>query len=107
VLHDLAITIRRLQAEKRVKRVMVVDLDFHQGDGTALIFKDDPDVFTFSVHSQEGWPDRKAVSDLDVPIRRERNISIWKKLNSVWAKAMRRFSPDLVLYVAGSDPYEK
>src|SRR5262249_48005393 len=107
VLHDLAITVRRLQKEKRVKRVMIVDLDFHQGDGSALIFKDDPDVFTFSVHSQEGWPDVKQTSDLDVPIYQGEEHLYLEKTQMGLARAMRLFSPDLVLYVAGSDPYEK
>jgi acetoin utilization deacetylase AcuC-like enzyme len=107
VLNDLAIAIRRLQAEKRVHRVMIVDLDFHQGDGTALIFKNDPTVFTFSVHSQEGWPEVKQESDLDVPIYAGEEHLYLEKTQTGLAAAMRMFAPDLVLYVAGSDPYEK
>src|SRR6185437_1498871 len=62
-LHDVAIAIRCAQREKRIRRVLIVDVDFHQGDGSAVIFKDDPDVFTLSIHSEEGWPEEKQKSD--------------------------------------------
>src|SRR4029079_3121255 len=71
VVHDIAIAIRSLLDRKLIERAMVVDLDFHQGDGTAVIFRKDPRVFTLSVHSEEGWPDDKQHSSLDVPIRSE------------------------------------
>ena len=69
VLNDIAIAVRLLQKEKLAKRFLLLDLDFHQGDGAALIFSNDPSVFTLSVHSHEGWPEQKQTSSLDVAIK--------------------------------------
>lgn len=107
VLHDVAIAIRSLKKRKLIKRAMVVDLDFHQGDGTALIFRDELDVFTFSVHSEEGWPDEKQISDLDVPIKESEAHLYLEKMEDGMQKALSSFAPDMVVFVAGSDPYEK
>ncbi|MBW8858929.1 MAG: histone deacetylase, partial [Caulobacter sp.] len=68
VFNDVAVAARRLQAEGRVGQVLVVDLDVHQGDGTARIFEGDPSVFTFSMHAEKNFPSRKAASDLDVEL---------------------------------------
>jgi acetoin utilization deacetylase AcuC-like enzyme len=84
---------------------MIVDVDFHQGDGSALIFKDDPDVYTLSIHSEEGWPEEKQVSSLDVPVRSSEHFLYLMKLERALDYALQNFTPDLVLYVAGSDPY--
>ncbi|HEY9714477.1 MAG TPA: histone deacetylase, partial [Chroococcales cyanobacterium] len=107
VLHDVAIAIKAIQASGKVGKVMVVDLDFHQGDGTAVVFRNDPTVFTFSMHSQEGWPEEKQISDLDVPILESEQHLYIEKLHSGLQVALNRFAPELVLYVGGSDPYEK
>jgi acetoin utilization deacetylase AcuC-like enzyme len=107
VINDLAITVRKLQRENKVRRVMIVDVDFHQGDGTALIFAGDTTTFTLSVHSQEGWPEEKQVSDLDVPIYQGEEHLYLEKTYAAMQKALSLFAPDLVLFVAGSDPYEK
>ncbi|MFX7567175.1 histone deacetylase, partial [Acinetobacter baumannii] len=81
-----------------------VDLDFHQGDGTALIFKNEPRVFTLSVHSAEGWPDKKQKSDMDIEIfENEENLYLEKTVAGI-EKTLSEFTPDLVLFVAGSDP---
>ncbi|PWU02192.1 MAG: hypothetical protein C5B53_01955 [Candidatus Melainabacteria bacterium] len=107
VLNDLAIAVRTMKQRKLAKRFMLVDLDFHQGDGTALIFRRDPAVFTLSVHSQEGWPEEKQNSSLDIPVKAsETGLYLEKTLNGI-EKAMKSFSPEVVLYVAGSDPYEE
>jgi acetoin utilization deacetylase AcuC-like enzyme len=68
VFNDVAVAARRLLAEGKVGQVLVVDLDVHQGDGTARIFAGDPSVFTFSMHAEKNFPARKAVSDLDVDL---------------------------------------
>src|SRR5262249_3107382 len=68
-IHDIAVAIQSLKKRERIKTALVVDLDFHQGDGTAVIFGDDDNVFTLSVHSEEGWPEDKQQSTLDIPIR--------------------------------------
>jgi acetoin utilization deacetylase AcuC-like enzyme len=107
VIHDVAIAIRALQKAGRIKDVLIVDLDFHQGDGSAVIFKNDPSVFTLSLHSQEGWPAEKQESSLDVPLYQGDEDLYLEKLQDSLAKALRRFAPDMVLLVDGSDPYEK
>lgn len=107
VLNDLAIAVRSIKQRKLAKRFMLVDLDFHQGDGTALIFRKDPAVFTLSVHSQEGWPERKQNSSLDIPVKASETKLYLEKTLSGIEKAMKSFSPEMVLYVAGSDPYEE
>ena len=106
VLNDIAIAIRCLQNENLARRVLIVDVDFHQGDGSALIFKGDDSVFTLSIHSQEGWPDIKQQSDIDVPIYQDKQHLYLEKLQAAIAEALRRFSPEFVVFVAGSDAYE-
>lgn len=107
VLHDIAIAIRHAQREGLAKKCLVVDVDFHQGDGTALIFRDDSTVFTLSIHSQEGWPETKQLSDIDVGILSGEKHLYQTKLEEAVKTAMKTFSPDLVVFVAGSDAYEK
>jgi acetoin utilization deacetylase AcuC-like enzyme len=105
-INDVAIAARFAQANDLVKRVMIVDLDFHQGDGTAKIFQDDTSVFTLSVHSEEGWPEQKQVSDLDVGILNAEQNRYLERVEFALDEALSRFAPDLVFYLAGSDPYE-
>ncbi len=69
MLHDVAIAIRRLQADGLAKRVLVADADVHQGNGTAYIFRDDPSVFTFSIHQERNYPVPKPPSDLDINLQ--------------------------------------
>lgn len=68
LLNDQAIAARHLQREKGIKQILIVDLDVHQGDGTAQIFKNDPSVFTFSMHGENNFPFQKEESDLDIPL---------------------------------------
>ena len=68
IVNDVAVAARVLLAEGRVRQVLVVDLDVHQGDGTAWIFQDEPRVFTFSAHCASNFPARKQCSDLDLPL---------------------------------------
>jgi acetoin utilization deacetylase AcuC-like enzyme len=106
-INDIAIAIKSLQKQKLVEKVMVVDVDFHQGDGTAYIFAGDSSVFTLSIHSQEGWPPEKQTSSLDVPVYYFENHLYLDKLQKALQEALSKFQPDLVIYVAGSDPYER
>lgn len=106
-INDIAIAIKFLQKQGRIKKAMIVDLDFHQGDGTAKVFQNDPSVFTFSVHSDEGWPEIKQKSDLDIPIKQTEKDQYLEKTSAGLTKALSNFAPDMVIYVAGSDPYEK
>lgn len=107
VLHDIAIAIRSIKRRRMISSAMIVDVDFHQGDGSAVIFKNDPSVFTFSIHSKEGWPEEKQQSDLDVEVSEAESHLYLEKLAEGLEEALDQFEPDFVLYVAGSDPYEK
>ncbi len=107
VIHDIAIAIKILLEQKRIERAMVIDLDFHQGDGTALVFKDDPHVFTLSVHSKEGWPDEKQNSDLDIEIGENEADTYLDRTKQGVLASLENFKPDLVVFVEGSDAYEK
>lgn len=105
-LNDIAVSIRSVQKRNLADRVLVVDLDYHQGDGTALAFQGDHSVFTLSVHSEEGWPEEKQRSDLDIAIKSEDSHLYLEKTRDAINQCLKNFAPDLVLFVAGSDPYE-
>ena len=107
VIHDIAIAIRKLQKTGQIEKAMVVDLDFHQGDGTALIFQNDPTVFTLSVHSEEGFPEDKQKSDMDVSLFSSETPKYLERTKEALNQALTIFKPDLTVFVAGSDPYEK
>lgn len=106
VFNDAAIAALTMRAEARVRRVAIIDCDVHQGDGTAAILGDEPDVFTFSIHGAKNFPFRKAQSDLDIELgdaaADETYLDALRGgLDSVFA----RISPELVIYLAGADPY--
>jgi acetoin utilization deacetylase AcuC-like enzyme len=107
VLNDIAIAIRAAQEQNLCRHCLIVDVDFHQGDGTALIFQNDPTVFTLSIHSQEGWPECKQQSDIDVSLSANETCLYQTQLERSLEKALTIFSPDLAVFVAGSDAYEK
>jgi acetoin utilization deacetylase AcuC-like enzyme len=107
VFNDAAIAARALQAEGRVKRVMVIDLDVHQGDGTAQIFTGDDSVFTLSLHGDKNFPFRKQESSLDVPLPDGTGDEAYlAALDDALTQAFGRFRPDMAIYLAGADPYE-
>jgi len=106
VFNDVAVAARLMQAEGRVQRVLIIDLDVHQGDGTARIFETDPSVFTLSVHCEQNWPRRKAISDLDVGL--EKGLDDAPYLQAVATAvedALTAHRPDLVFFNAGVDPH--
>lgn len=105
--NDPAVAIRKLQFKGEVSRVMVVDCDLHQGNGTAFIFKDDKNVFTFSIHQEDNYP-VKQKSDYDIGLYSHENIDderYLKELN-VLKKLVSDFKPKLIVYLAGADPYK-
>jgi acetoin utilization deacetylase AcuC-like enzyme len=105
-LHDVAVAIRVLQEEGRITRAMVVDLDVHHGNGTAAIFADSPDVFTISMHQYNNYPATKPPSNIDVHLPDGTGDEQYMKLlHEVLASALGVFHPQLLMYVAGSDPY--
>ncbi|WP_297507660.1 histone deacetylase [uncultured Caulobacter sp.] len=106
VFNDVAVAARRLQAEGLVGQVLVVDLDVHQGDGTARIFEDDPSVFTFSMHAEKNFPHRKATSDLDIELADGTGDEPYlEKLGTVLPDLLAAVRPDLVFLNAGVDPH--
>ena len=109
-LNDVAVAVRAIMAEARegrkIERVAVVDVDLHQGNGTAHIFRDDPDVFTFSIHQENNYP-VKQQSDLDVGlddgVGDEHYLG---RLENALEHIFSEFGPEFVVYVGGVDPYE-
>ncbi|HBQ58195.1 MAG TPA: hypothetical protein DD671_00810, partial [Balneolaceae bacterium] len=96
-----------LQQSMWVNKVLVVDCDVHQGNGTAYIFRDDPNVFTFSIHGEKNYPFKKPPSDLDVGLPdKTGDRGYHKALISALDDIFERFSPDLVFYLGGIDPLE-
>ena len=107
VFNDAAVAARAMCAEGRASRVLIVDLDVHQGDGTAAILHGDPSTFTLSVHGQRNFPFRKAASDLDVELEdRTADAAYLAALRIALPAALARCRPDLAIYLAGADPYE-
>jgi len=106
VFNDVAVAARRLQAEGAIRQVLVVDLDVHQGDGTARIFQDDPSVFTFSMHAEKNFPARKAASDLDIDLPDGTGDALYlERLEAILPELLARVAPDLVFFNAGVDPH--
>lgn len=106
VFNDVAVAARRVQASGAVRRCSVVDLDVHQGNGTAAIFRDDPSVFTTSVHGADNYPFQKEPGDLDVGLPDGATDGPFLEAVRHAVEAALGASPDLVFYVAGADPFE-
>ena len=106
VFNDVAVAIRVLQREGRIERALVVDLDVHQGNGTAHIFRDDPDVFTFSMHGEKNYPFHRESSSLDVELPDGCDDGTYLALLGRHLEpVLDAARPSLVFYLAGSDPY--
>ncbi|MDJ0797505.1 MAG: histone deacetylase [Calothrix sp. MO_167.B12] len=106
IFNDLAIASRTLQKQGVVNTILIVDLDVHQGDGTAFIFQGDDSVFTFSMHCGVNFPGTKQQSDLDVPLPvGMEDDQYLQTLASYLPDLLSQVKPDLVLYDAGVDPH--
>lgn len=104
VFNDIAIAIRDLQDKRPGIKVMVVDTDAHQGNGTASILGDDPQVFTYSIHVGKNYPTKKIASTLDVEtVRYVEGEMYLQQLFKTLADALDKFSPDLVIWISGAD----
>lgn len=104
LLNDIAIAANHLLHEGHVKKVLVVDLDVHQGNGTAALFQDDPRVFTFSMHCIDNYPFRKEKSDLDVElVAFSEDARYLNELGKHIPRLFDEFGPDIVFYQAGVD----
>jgi len=106
VLNDVAVAIRVLQRHGLAKRFLIVDLDVHQGDGTAFIFRDDPDVFTFSMHGAKNYPLFKQPSSLDIELADKTGDDEYLETLEHALSRVILHDPDVVFYLAGADPYE-
>lgn len=105
--NDAAVAARVLQRDHGIRRVLICDLDVHQGNGTASIFRDDASVFTFSMHGARNYPVRKEVSDLDVELPDGcEDESYLATLAHHLPSIVNEFKPDAMIYLAGADPFE-
>jgi acetoin utilization deacetylase AcuC-like enzyme len=105
-IHDVAVAIRKMQKEKRIDKAMVVDCDNHHGNGTAGIFLGDASVFTLSIHQYNNYPSEKPPSSVDIHL--EDGVGDQEyltRLGEAYTNAIAAFRPQLLMYVAGADPY--
>lgn len=106
IFNDLAIAPRVVQKLGLAEKILIIDLDVHQGDGTAFIFQNDPSVFTFSMHCDVNFPGTKQKSDLDVPLREGMEDDEYLQiLAQHLPDLLSEIKPDLVFYDAGVDPH--
>ena len=98
--------IRKLQADGAVRRAIVVDTDVHHGNGTAAIFRNDPAVFTISIHQENNYPAHKPPSSIDLNmVDRADDDEYLSVLIPAVQKALDEFQPEILFYVGGADPY--
>jgi len=106
VFNDSAIAARAVQVEGLAQRVVIIDCDVHQGNGTAKIFEHDPTVFTFSIHGAKNFPFHKETSDLDVALIDDADDATYLiALREALPIVLERAQADLAIYLAGADPY--
>jgi acetoin utilization deacetylase AcuC-like enzyme len=106
-INDLAVAVREVQTRAKIRRAMIVDCDLHQGNGTAKIFARDPEVFTFSIHQDDLYPIKEESDfDLHLPngVRDEEYLGL---LQAHLPPLLDEFKPELIVYQAGADPYER
>lgn len=107
LLNDQAIAAQWLLDQELVKKILIVDLDVHQGNGTAVIFKDNPDVFTFSMHGENNYPTYKEQSNLDVALNDGiYDIEYLYLLRTALDEILPKFTPDVIFYQCGVDIIE-
>ena len=107
VFNDSVVAARYVQEKNLVKKILIVDLDVHQGNGTAELCRDDTSIFTFSMHAEKNYPAIKPASDLDVPLRNHTGDAEYlDTLAQYLPLAIDRAEPNAVIYLAGADPYE-
>lgn len=107
VFNDVAVAARALRSARRVRRVLVIDCDVHQGNGTAALFRDDATVFTFDMYGARNYPFEKVAPDLAIPLPDGTGDDGYlEALTHGLRDAFARAKPDIVFYVSGADPYE-
>ena len=108
VFNDHAVAIRRALAEGRIARALVADCDLHQGNGTAAIFADEEAVATFSIHQQDIYPAEKPPSTVDIGLPAGAGDTVYlERLEAGLLPLFDSHRPELLVYVAGADPYEQ
>jgi len=108
IFNDSAVALRALQAEQVVRRALVIDCDVHQGNGTADIFCDDNSVYTFSIHGEKNFPIRKVPGRLDIGLEDGTDdVEYLSALARGLDQAVSEAHAELVIYLAGADPYER
>jgi acetoin utilization deacetylase AcuC-like enzyme len=108
MLHDVAIAIRTLQAERVIRTAMTVDTDVHHGNGTAAIFANDASVFTLSIHQENNYPMPKPPSDQDLGLDDGTGDAEYlEALEEGLIHSLKTMTPDLIFYVGGADPYRE
>ena len=103
VFNDVAVATRYLQKKGYARRILILDLDVHQGNGTADIFKDDNSVFTFSMHCKSNYPAKKTQSDLDVELEDNLEDKEYLEILKKYIMYLNEESFDFVFYIAGVD----
>ncbi len=107
VYNDVAVAIKVLTNSKWINKVLIIDCDVHQGNGNAFIFKNDPNVYTFSIHGEKNYPFDKPPSTLDIGLPDHTEDTVYNKtLITALDKILSTFNPDLVFYLGGIDPLE-
>ena len=106
-INDIAVAIQVLRRDRRIVRAAVIDCDVHHGNGTAMIFERDPEVFTFSIHQQHNYPLFKPRGDLDVGLEDGAGDARYLAALGDALPRVMASAPDLVVYVAGADPFER
>ena len=105
-INDIAVAVRRLQKDQAIRRAMVVDCDVHHGNGTAALFAGDASIFTLSIHQFNNYPTEKPLSSLDIHLADGTGDQEYlERLRNGMGAALAMFRPDLIIYVAGADPY--
>jgi acetoin utilization deacetylase AcuC-like enzyme len=108
VFNDSAVAARAMQAEGQVHRIVILDCDVHQGNGTAAILAGDSTIFTFSIHGAKNFPFHKERSDLDLELPDGTTDDLYLAMVEEGVRrALAQSSPDLAIYLAGADPYRK
>ncbi|MEP7039907.1 MAG: histone deacetylase [Acidobacteriota bacterium] len=107
VLNDVAVAIRVLQRENLASRFLIIDCDVHQGNGTAFIFQNEEEIFTFSMHGEKNYPLFKEKSNLDIELRDGTSDAEYLETLSEALPRIFMHDPDIVFYLGGADPFEK
>ena len=107
IFNDVAVASNYLLSRKYVTRILIVDLDVHQGNGTAKIFENNSDVFTFSMHGESNYPLHKEKSDLDIPLQSKTNDDVYLKiLHETLPHLIKLVNPEFIFYISGVDVLE-